>query len=115
VKLLACVFGQDSASCCLTSEDLSLGQVVSRSHGRSGGLNEERAGWFVSRVSCPCHLMSGDLQYIKEHKNESKSPSFDTKDLRTDGEVVNHSSQDHIDVCINPQWCKLNNISLCRF
>jgi len=65
----------------------------------------------ISSVLLWVSLYADGSQNIEEHEDESKSPSLDAKDFRTDGEVVNHSSQDHIDVCIDPQRCKLYMIS----
>ena len=44
----------------------------------------------------------GDVQYVKEDKVETESPCFDPEDLGAGGEVVDHTSENHIDVGVDP-------------
>ena len=72
----------------ITSEYLALRDVISRGHAGSCSLNEE-----------------GD--HVEKYKEEAESPCFDAHDHGAGGEVVDHSAQDHVNICIDPERCQL--------
>lgn len=72
-----------------TSENLALGNVVPRGHYCSYSLDDE-------------------CKDIEKHEVEAESPGFNSQNLCARGEVVYHSAQDHINVCVDPERCELH-------
>ena len=71
-----------------TSEYLALRNVISRGHAGSYSLDDE-----------------GDD--VEKYKVKAESPCFDSQNLGAGGEVVHHSAQDHVNICIDPERCQL--------
>ena len=72
----------------LTSENLALRNIIPRGHACSHSLDNER-------------------EYVEKYKVKAESPCFEPQNLGARGEVVHHSAQDHVNVCIDPEWGKL--------
>ena len=75
----------------LTSEYLALRNVIPRGHAGSYGLDKE-----------------GDD--VEKYKVKAESPCFEPPNLGAGGEVVDHSAQDHVNICIDPERCQLCSI-----
>lgn len=69
-----------------TSENLAFRRVVPRGHDGSYSLDDER-------------------DYIEEYEVKAKPPGFEAQNIGAGGEVVHHSAQDHINICVYPEWC----------
>lgn len=70
-----------------TSENLTLRDVVSYGRACSHGLDNE-------------------CKYVEKDEIKTESPCFEPQNLGAGCEVVHHSAQDHINVCIGPKRCK---------
>lgn len=72
----------------LTSENLALRNITPRGHACSHSLDDKRNN-------------------VENYKVKTESPCFEPQNLGASGEVVHHSAQDHVNVCINPKWRQL--------
>lgn len=71
-----------------TPENMALRNVVPRGHYCSYSLDDE-------------------CKDIEKYEVKAESPGSNSQNLCARREVVYHSAQDHVDVCVDPKRCEL--------